>query len=217
MKKRVILFGKGSLSLKIADYFRKNSLYDLLCVVPVIPEPEWTESLSEFCRLSGISLVESGEYSDVDFQGKCDLGVSIFYDRIFKKDFLERFEKMINIHPGLLPEYRGLNPINWALKNEEEFHGATIHLVDEGIDTGPIISMVKFKIFPRIEEVRDVYRRTLDYAWILFLHTIEKIDLIEPVVQDGGKAGYHSAYDRRFLEERSDFTREISLGKGDSK
>jgi methionyl-tRNA formyltransferase len=44
-----------------------------------------------------------------------------------------------NVHPGLLPEYRGPDPIFQQIKNKEKFAGITIHKLDEGIDTGPIL------------------------------------------------------------------------------
>ena len=44
----------------------------------------------------------------------------------------------LNAHPGLLPEHRGLDAVCWALSNDEAV-GATVHLLDEGIDTGPIL------------------------------------------------------------------------------
>ncbi|MBN1619788.1 hypothetical protein JW890_03615 [candidate division WOR-3 bacterium] len=215
MRKRVILFGKGSLAVKICGYFLENPGFDLLGVVPVIPEPEWTESISAWCRLKNVFCAASGHFNDISFEDGTDLGLSVFYDKIFPEDFIKRFRKMLNIHPGSLPEYRGLNPVNWALKNNEKFHGVTIHEVTDEIDSGPVVSQVKFSIYPQIEEVEDVYKKCLDYGWLLFLHTIGIIDGIEPVPQDLSKTGYHSAEDRIRLGERADFTREIWKQKGE--
>lgn len=52
----------------------------------------------------------------------------------------------INIHGGPLPEYRGCNPIQWALINKESFAGVTLHLMDENFDTGPIIDKKRVEI-----------------------------------------------------------------------
>lgn len=215
MIKKVVLFGKGSLAVKIADYFHFSRIYELTFVVPVVPEPLWTESLVAWCKNNCVPFVESGLFSDLRQEEKINMGVSVFYDRIFPKEYIERFGKMINIHPGLLPEYRGLNPVNWALKNNEKFHGVTIHEITEKIDSGAVISQVKFRIFPDKEEVEDVYKKSLDFAWTLFLQTIEKIDYIKPVAQDESAAKYHSAKDRKLLGDRREFTRKMSLKKGD--
>jgi methionyl-tRNA formyltransferase len=73
----------------------------------------------------------------------CDLFVSMSFDQIFKKDILHAARLgIINCHAGDLPRYRGRNVINWALINGEEFVGVTVHAVDQGIDTGPILRKV---------------------------------------------------------------------------
>lgn len=211
----MILFGKGSLAVKIGEYFLTNPGFDLLGVVPVIPEPEWTESISAWCRLKNVFCAGSGHFNDIAFEDGTELGLSVFYDKIFPEDFIKRFRRMLNIHPGSLPEYRGLNPVNWALKNNEKFHGVTIHEITGGIDSGPVVSQVKFSIYPEIEEVEDVYKKCLDHGWLLFLHTIEIIDGIESLPQDFSKSRYHSVKDRKKLGERAHFSREIWRRKGE--
>jgi methionyl-tRNA formyltransferase len=56
--------------------------------------------------------------------------------------------RALNVHPGPLPEYGGLHMNQWALRNGETQFGATIHLMDESIDTGPIVSQEWFDIAP---------------------------------------------------------------------
>jgi phosphoribosylglycinamide formyltransferase-1 len=69
--------------------------------------------------------------------------------RILHKPFLKAFEhRMINIHPALLPSFKGLNAQKQALEYGVKVSGATVHFVDEGTDTGPII-------IQRPVEVRD--------------------------------------------------------------
>lgn len=60
----------------------------------------------------------------------------------------------INLHPSLLPKYRGRAPINWAILNGETEIGLTAHFIDEGIDTGDIISQVAIKL-NRDQDVGD--------------------------------------------------------------
>ena len=67
--------------------------------------------------------------------------------RILGKNLVKKYSnKIINLHPSLLPKYPGLNTHMQALENKDIYHGATIHLVDEGLDTGKIIGYSKFKI-----------------------------------------------------------------------
>ena len=76
-----------------------------------------------------------------------DLIVLAGYMRILSKEFLREFEgKIINLHPSLLPKYPGLNTHKNVVDNKESHHGATVHFVDEGLDTGQIIGFSKFKV-----------------------------------------------------------------------
>ena len=76
-----------------------------------------------------------------------DLIVLAGYMRILSKEFLREFEgKIINLHPSLLPKYPGLNTHQKVVDNKDSHHGATVHFVDEGLDTGQIIGFSKFKV-----------------------------------------------------------------------
>jgi phosphoribosylglycinamide formyltransferase-1 len=56
--------------------------------------------------------------------------------------------KMINIHPSLLPDYPGLNTHQRAIEAGELYAGCTVHFVDDGVDTGPVIAQAKVPIQP---------------------------------------------------------------------
>ncbi len=77
----------------------------------------------------------------------CDLFVSMSFNQIFKTKIinLPKF-KTINCHAGRLPYYRGRNVLNWVLINDEKEFGITVHFVDEGIDTGDIITQELYPI-----------------------------------------------------------------------
>ena len=69
-----------------------------------------------------------------------DLNISVSYDQILRKAIRQSARMgFINAHAGKLPFYRGRNPINWAIINNETEIGLTLHFVDKGIDTGDII------------------------------------------------------------------------------
>lgn len=76
-----------------------------------------------------------------------DLIVVCIFGQILKKEILgiPRFGT-INMHPSLLPEYRGSDPYFWVIKNAEKETGVTIHYIDEGIDTGDIILQERYLI-----------------------------------------------------------------------
>lgn len=71
---------------------------------------------------------------------KPDLLISIQGNEIFKEPIIKLAPKgCLNLHTALLPNYRGLMPSFWVLKNREEKTGVSVFFVDEGIDSGPIL------------------------------------------------------------------------------
>ena len=215
MSKSVILLGKGSLAIRIAEWFRQSDLYDLQLVVPVMPEPGWTESITDWCHTNDIDCLAGGHYRDIpDVQRdgwSADLAFSVFYDKILPAWFIRKFKRILNLHNAPLPRYRGVSPINWALKNNETSHGVTIHEITPGIDDGPIVAQLSYSIYPEFDEVIDVYRRALEYGYLLFEQTMPNLDRIEARGQDHDQASYYSKRDDIRLDERRNFTRELSV------
>ena len=81
------------------------------------------------------------------------------YMRILEKNFLDRFKgKIINIHPSLLPKYKGLNTFKRILKTKEKITGCTVHYVNKKLDTGRKILQKKIFITPNDNEKTLKYR-----------------------------------------------------------
>lgn len=210
-----VVLGKGPLAMRVGEWFLRAPEWRLAAVVPVMPEPTWTDSLTEWAGERQVPTVASGDYADLG--AACereypDLAVSVFYDRILSAGFIDACGRVLNIHNGPLPRYRGVSPINWALKNGETSHGVTIHEVTPGIDEGPIVAQVSYSIYPERDEVEEVYGRALAYAWTLFEQTLPLLDRIEPRRQDESRATYYSAADNERLGERRSFNRAVSGG-----
>ncbi len=98
----------------------------------------------------------------------------------------------INYHPSLLPKYRGGSAINWAIINGEKETGVTIHFIDDGVDTGPIILQEKVAIGPD-DTVKSVYFDKLYPLGVTML--AETVRLIRegtarPVEQDEDNASF---------------------------
>ena len=67
--------------------------------------------------------------------------------KILSRDFIKQFDgKIINIHPSLLPKYKGLNTHSRAIRNKDKFAGCTVHFVTAKLDSGKIISQKKIKM-----------------------------------------------------------------------
>lgn len=105
---------------------------------------------------------------------KPDVILSIAGNQIFKKPLIDLASKAcINLHTALLPKYRGLMPSFWVLKNEEKETGVSVFIVDEGIDSGPILVQKRVEIGARSQEklIIDTKRLGMDAI-------IEAINLI---------------------------------------
>ena len=73
--------------------------------------------------------------------------------KILSKKFILKFEgKILNIHPSLLPNYKGLNTHRRVIENKEKFTGCTVHLVNSRLDSGKIILQKKIKILKKDNE-----------------------------------------------------------------
>jgi phosphoribosylglycinamide formyltransferase-1 len=78
-----------------------------------------------------------------------DLVVLAGYMQILSRDFIAAFNnRIINVHPSLLPKYPGLRAIEQALEAGDTETGVTVHFVDEGVDTGPVIVQETLDISP---------------------------------------------------------------------
>ena len=67
--------------------------------------------------------------------------------KILSRNFIKRFKgKILNIHPSLLPKYKGLNTHQRVILNKEKFSGCTVHIVNSKLDSGKIIMQKKVRI-----------------------------------------------------------------------
>ena len=78
-----------------------------------------------------------------------DLVVMAGWMRVVSKKFCKAFEgRLINLHPSLLPKYKGLHAVEQAFKSSDEVTGCTVHFVTEDLDSGAIIKQQKVPILP---------------------------------------------------------------------
>ena len=95
--------------------------------------------------------------------------------KILSKDFIKKFDgKIINIHPSLLPKYKGLNTHSRAIKNKDKFSGCTVHFVTEQLDSGKIILQKKVKILTK-DNIGSLEKRILLQEHKLYPVAIMKI------------------------------------------
>ena len=108
-------------------------------------------------------------------KNKIDLICLAGFMKILTKNFIKNFKgKILNIHPSLLPQFKGLNTHERALKNNSKYSGCTVHFVSPKLDSGKIINQKRVKI-NKNDTIKSLARRILIQEHKLYPKAIMKI------------------------------------------
>ena len=95
--------------------------------------------------------------------------------KVLSKNFIKKFGyKILNIHPSLLPKYKGLNTHKRVIENKEKFSGCTVHYVNSKLDSGKIILQKKVRVKKK-ENYKTLEKKILKQEHILYPKAIMKI------------------------------------------
>jgi phosphoribosylglycinamide formyltransferase-1 len=95
--------------------------------------------------------------------------------KILSKSFIKNFKgKILNIHPSLLPKYKGLNTHEKAIKNKDKYSGCSVHFVNSRLDSGKIINQKKVRI-KKLDTPKTLAKRILIQEHKLYPAAIMKI------------------------------------------
>ena len=95
--------------------------------------------------------------------------------KILSGSFIKKFYKpILNIHPSLLPKYKGLNTHNRAIQNRDKYSGATVHIVNKKLDSGKIIIQKKVKILKSDSE-KSLEKKVLNIEHKIYPQAIIKL------------------------------------------
>ena len=155
----VFISGRGS-NLKSLINFTKKKLSPIKIVLVVSNNKE-AQGLN-YAKINNIKNIVVIYKNKLKTEKKL-LGVLLKYKirliclagfmKILSKKFILKFEgKILNIHPSLLPNYKGLNTHRRVIENKEKFTGCTVHLVNTRLDSGKIILQKKIKILRKDNE-----------------------------------------------------------------
>ncbi len=124
---------------------------------------------------------------------KPDLVILAGFMRILSKHFIKQFkDRLINIHPSLLPKYKGLHTHRQALENNDENHGASVHYVSDELDGGPVVIQVVVPVLEN-DNIDTLAQRVLKeehkiYPAAIKLHCENKITFNKNQILVDGKA-----------------------------
>jgi phosphoribosylglycinamide formyltransferase-1 len=157
LKLGVLISGNGSNLQSIIDHIEKGSLKAVIKIVISNNPDALGLKRAEKHEIPCVVLKYGDFKSKEDFDSKLiqtlkdngvDLVVLAGFMRIISPAFLKAFtHKIMNIHPALLPSFPGLHGQKQAIDYGVKFSGCTVHFVDEGVDTGPVIIQSAVPVF----------------------------------------------------------------------
>ena len=186
-----------------------QSLHDHYRVMAVVTQPDRPKGRGRILSMSevkeralkiGIPVLQPKRVAEPTFLREIQalnarLIVVAAYGRILPRAILEVPEMgCINVHPSLLPKYRGAAPINWAIAQGDVETGVTTFLMDEGMDTGPVLLRRAVSIKPK-DTASSLEQRLAKIGAKIILETIEAWERgdISPIPQDSSQATYAPA------------------------
>ncbi len=182
-KKKVAVFisGRGSNLKSLIKYSRKNnSLFKIELVISNNLKAKGLDIANKSkIKSKSIKFLNTQNFENRSLKllkkHKIDLICLAGFMKILSRKFIKKFSKpILNIHPSLLPKYKGLNTHYKAIKNRDKYSGATVHIVNENLDSGKIIIQKKVKILKSDGE-KTLEKKVLKIEHSIYSRAITKL------------------------------------------
>ena len=154
MTSRLVVVGSGGFAVNCLEAILQDDAAKIALVVTDPRAKAMRGLLQRRCADRGLPIIESTDLNSAGTLAairaeRPDYVISCYNMQILRRELLgiPRFGT-VNFHNGPLPRYRGVNVYSWAIINGESEYGVTWHLVDEGIDSGPILIQRMFQLSP---------------------------------------------------------------------
>jgi len=194
-KLAVLVSGRGSNLQAIIDSIEREELNAHISVVISSTKNAMALKRAEKHDIKTIFIdpaayLNNNEYDKVLIEKLENFSIDLIclagYMRILGEEVIQTFkEKIINIHPSLLPAFPGLNAQKQAIVHGVKFSGCTVHFVDSGVDTGPIILQTAVPVYDNDDE-KALSKRILEQEHYLYPKAINMIK--ENQIKINGKA-----------------------------
>jgi methionyl-tRNA formyltransferase len=174
---KVVFFGSSRYIIPILDMLKNFS--DLTLIVTT--EQGSMEAIPFYAKTKKVEYISVRKTSDLitnyDIQGKrADLGIVADFGIIIPEETMRYFTHgIINVHPSLLPKYRGSSPVQNAILNGDLKTGVTIIKLDSHMDHGPILSQIEEEILPS-DTSKSLYDRLFKLSTDLLKKTIQDLE-----------------------------------------
>jgi phosphoribosylglycinamide formyltransferase-1 len=180
----ILISGRGSNMRSIVEAASKNELaVDIAAVISNRPDAAGLE----FAQQAGINT-EVIDHKQFDSRERFDSAMAEAIDayqpdfvilagfmRILTADFVEHYSgRLLNIHPSLLPKFKGLHTHERAIEACETEHGASVHFVTAELDDGPVILQARVPVLPD-DDADTLAARVLEQEHLLYPAAIQKL------------------------------------------
>ena len=178
----VLISGNGSNLQAIIDKFQKDELVNVCCVVSNkkdaygLVRAEKANIDHYFIDNKNFSSREEFEQAIINILNKYepDLVVLAGFMRILSELFVNKYQnKLINIHPSLLPKYKGLDTHRKVLENQDDYHGVTVHFVDNTLDGGPILAQTRTPV--ETQDIKELEEKIHELEHKIYPEVIKDI------------------------------------------
>ena len=177
----IFISGNGSnLKNLILHSLKKNSKYEICLVISNKAKAKGLNFAKKFKikkKFISYQNIRNAEQKilNVIKKDKIELICLAGFMKILSSNFIKKFRgKILNIHPSLLPKYKGLNTHQRALDNNEKYSGCTVHLVNNRLDSGKIILQKRVKIFKK-DNSQSLGKRVLKKEHLIYPKAIKKV------------------------------------------
>ena len=177
----VFISGTGS-NLKNLIYYslKKNSKFKIMLIISNNAKAKGLDYAKKFKikkKFVNYSILRNAERKILIELKKNNIQLICLagFMKVLSKYLIKNFKgKIINIHPSLLPKYKGLNTHQRAINDKEKYSGCTVHYVNSELDSGKIILQKKVKI-RKNDTAISLGKRILRYEHILYKKALKKV------------------------------------------
>lgn len=218
---KIVFFGEDAFSNVVLLSLIKSGHQVSLVVTPYYNNAVY-KKLEFTCERNNIPLLRIEKINGFEVETKIreiapDIGIVAHFEKLIKPNLLSVPKYgFLNLHPSLLPNYRGMAPQHWPIINGEKFVGITVHKIDEGIDTGDIVLQRKFEL-PENAYVKDLQKLWIEYYKSIMIDALDNIERGEKLIPQSHLVGsyYGRLTDEQCLIDVSKSAKEVlNLIKG---
>lgn len=192
LKLKIVFLGSDKFVLPIVEELNEN--FDLSLIVTTEHNPNGP--VSSFTKDHKIELVDVQQFNNVTMKQlssvQAPIAVLAYFGVILPPEVLNIFPKgIINIHPSLLPKYRGPTPVQTAILNGETETGVTIIKLDEEVDHGPVFTQEELSVEPT-DTTQTLHEKLFTKGAQMLPGVLNSYlnDSVEPIAQNHTEASF---------------------------